>query len=1040
MNKEVTILMKLTDRASAGFRNVSKSFGDAVKGMQNSVAGAKNAISDYVKGMQEGSEKARAFADGLKTIAVGAGIVAGAVILVAKSSISAAIEMESLKLGLTSVAGSAEAAEMQMKDLQEVAKLPGLGLQEAIQGSTRLQAVGINAQLANKALMEFGNALARVGKGREELSGVILALTQIVGKGKVTAEEINQIAERVPEVRKVMKEAFGTAATEEIQKMNISAESFIETLVEGFSKLPRVVGGTRNEIENFNDAVFQARAAVGKALLPTFTELLGILTKAVNWFNQLSTTDKQMITWAGAIAGGVAALVSAFGGLLLLIPQIIAGAQALGITLAGLSAASGPIGLAILALGALTAGIFALRAEINKTQQPIDEFGGTIAALASMAQDSDKAISALGKSEISKMTAEFSAELEQARLQIEKLKKLRETAPVRPMGAPPVPYLHRTIIDEQISELEKKAGELTQKLKRLGEIPTDAKSPFTPFIEDATKLADDIRKTEAQTAEIRSGLIKDEQQRELELLRVRHEANIKEIDARISELKGATADELHLAQALNDQKVALEKQYHQERIQIIDEEADKSQKRLNEWVKDRVQAGVLATNAELKEIERRRIAEQNALDEMLLPYLALEERTKSSKERIAQAAMQEIDDEIQAQKELNKIRIGPTETYVKILEAQRRELEKMNDTYQELSEHTSEFDQTVRDVMTGWRQLTAENIDATEEWGQAYKDLADDIKREFADIRNAIVYELKNAFQQWVNDGKEAMSELEFATQGFIQALEGDYAGLMRTVGTYFSQLWDIWRGIDTNVKNAIKEWQKELPSSIADTIGRGVLEGLSAADIGKQVEEFLYKEVVMRSISVLLLGWDDFQDAIKQWATALENAVKDTSESGSEISLAEEEIIRRATEGISAKVKSVAKYGAELANSLGVVQKDVEKAGSELTNKTTMPDWMDFTKVGIFPEERGMTSVNLSDILMKPQREFWNLPESATEGLMGGHAPSISDVVETKPGVTFVQNNQFNGLVNFDNPEAMRELARKLQPYTEELQERWVN
>src|SRR5215213_7248360 len=114
------------------------------------------------------------------------------------ASVRSATQMDSLKRGLTAVAGSSAEAERQLVRLDEIAKLPGLGRVEAIQASIQLQAAGLSAKMAEKSLLAFGNALATVGKGKAELDGVTLALTQITAKGKVTAEEINQIAERVP--------------------------------------------------------------------------------------------------------------------------------------------------------------------------------------------------------------------------------------------------------------------------------------------------------------------------------------------------------------------------------------------------------------------------------------------------------------------------------------------------------------------------------------------------------------------------------------------------------------------------------------------------------------------------------------------------------------------------------------------------------------------------------------------------------------------------------------------------------------------------
>jgi tape measure domain-containing protein len=190
-----------------------------------------------------------------------------------KAFVTAAADLQKLETGLKAVAGSSEEASRQMSSLRQVAKLPGLGLEEAIQGSINLQAVGLSAEQAETALSSFGNALATVGKGRAELDGVILALTQMAAKGKISAEEINQIGERVPQIRSVMIEAFGTAVPAEIEKMNVSVNTFIDTVTAELGRLPSVAGGAANAFENLNDSFKQFRAELGDFLLPLITEV-----------------------------------------------------------------------------------------------------------------------------------------------------------------------------------------------------------------------------------------------------------------------------------------------------------------------------------------------------------------------------------------------------------------------------------------------------------------------------------------------------------------------------------------------------------------------------------------------------------------------------------------------------------------------------------------------------------------------------------------------------------------------------------------------
>lgn len=184
-------------------------------------------------------------------------------------ALQARAEIESLELSLQAVAGAGESGRL-FKELREIAKLPGLGIEEAVRGFVKLRAAGLGEGLAQRSLLSMGNALASVGAGKAELEGVILALTQIASKGVISAEEINQIAERLPQVRVAMQQAFGTANTEAIQKMGLSAEAFIAGLVLQLEKLPRVAGGLKNTFENLADFQKEAWGQAGKALESRF--------------------------------------------------------------------------------------------------------------------------------------------------------------------------------------------------------------------------------------------------------------------------------------------------------------------------------------------------------------------------------------------------------------------------------------------------------------------------------------------------------------------------------------------------------------------------------------------------------------------------------------------------------------------------------------------------------------------------------------------------------------------------------------------------
>lgn len=178
-----------------------------------------------------------------------------------------AADFEALQMGIKAYTHDAkEAADAQRKFI-EVAKLPGLGIKESMAGAAQLMSVGFDPTLAARTMTEFGNALALVGKGKADLDGVIMALTQIVSKGKVSAEEILQIAERVPQIRELMARAFGTANTETLQQMNISVEEFITKIVDMAEKtIPRMTSGMKNSWENMTDSIDKGIIVFGTAI------------------------------------------------------------------------------------------------------------------------------------------------------------------------------------------------------------------------------------------------------------------------------------------------------------------------------------------------------------------------------------------------------------------------------------------------------------------------------------------------------------------------------------------------------------------------------------------------------------------------------------------------------------------------------------------------------------------------------------------------------------------------------------------------------
>ncbi len=248
-----------------------------------------------------------------------------------------AVEFDSLRRGLEVMAGSADEAGRQLARLREIAKAPGIGFQEAIQGSIRLQAVGFSAEVAEKALVQFANAVALTGGGREELSRITVQLGQLAAKGKVVAQDLKPIIEAGPAVGQALLQAFGTVNSEDIQKLGLSSEEFINKLLEALAKLPRAAAGAKNAFENFTDSIFVASIAIGDAILPPLTKLITTLEPIILG---LADSFKNLSPGVQTAVVAVAALAAAAGPLLLVLGSLV---TAVGTIVSSLGAIAGVV-------------------------------------------------------------------------------------------------------------------------------------------------------------------------------------------------------------------------------------------------------------------------------------------------------------------------------------------------------------------------------------------------------------------------------------------------------------------------------------------------------------------------------------------------------------------------------------------------------------------------------------------------------------------------------------------------------------------------
>ena len=229
-----------------------------------------------ITGVDKAKGTLKQFSTSLHNVASSAAVTGGALGALAITAgavgvaIKTAIDFDSQVRGLAGYSKNAQELEAQLARLKEIAKLPGLGMAEVRQGVLNMEAAGFSAKEAEANLMAFGNALALVGKGKADLEGVSTALTQIASKGVLSAEEINQLAERVPQIRQAMKAAFGTSDTEKIQAMGITGKKAVMMITAEMAKLPKMTTSALTSWENMTDGFQEAMLPLGRGILDLF--------------------------------------------------------------------------------------------------------------------------------------------------------------------------------------------------------------------------------------------------------------------------------------------------------------------------------------------------------------------------------------------------------------------------------------------------------------------------------------------------------------------------------------------------------------------------------------------------------------------------------------------------------------------------------------------------------------------------------------------------------------------------------------------------
>lgn len=203
------------------------------------------------------------------------------------AAIKFAADMEQTKMAFETLLGSSSEAEKMVKNLTDFAARTPFQMPGITKATQQLLAYGFSAESIIPMLTSVGDAVSGLGGTEEDMQSVIRALGQIQAKGKVSAEEMNQLAEKGINGWKYLAEAAGVSISE-IQefarKGALNSTASIQAILNGMGN--QFQGGMEKQSQTINgllstiqDNTIGAARVIGNSLADAF-DFKGILKDA----------------------------------------------------------------------------------------------------------------------------------------------------------------------------------------------------------------------------------------------------------------------------------------------------------------------------------------------------------------------------------------------------------------------------------------------------------------------------------------------------------------------------------------------------------------------------------------------------------------------------------------------------------------------------------------------------------------------------------------------------------------------------------------
>jgi tape measure domain-containing protein len=224
-----------------------------------------------------------------------------------KAVLKATAEMQNLEVRMKDLAGSNDEAVKTFGDLKQMANDLGLSYKSLtngyIQFTSAAKASGMEVDKASRIFKSMTIALAGTGASSEQTKNAMTALTQMIGKQKISAEELRQqLGEAMPSAFGIMAKALGIT-TQELDKMMASGQLLANEVLPKFAEeAERAFGGNTEKMAGNIQANMMRLQNAWEGYMTSLGERFygsgggaEVLADMLTWWTEINQTHDQYI-------------------------------------------------------------------------------------------------------------------------------------------------------------------------------------------------------------------------------------------------------------------------------------------------------------------------------------------------------------------------------------------------------------------------------------------------------------------------------------------------------------------------------------------------------------------------------------------------------------------------------------------------------------------------------------------------------------------------------------------------------------------------